>query len=1032
MTTAKTRQSQAHWHKTVGIWVGLLALLVVLSTLFIMGRGTPAAHHIEVMREFAIMEESNAVINEELIKTRYRKNISYDKMVQASANLLHSSQQVALILKLGDAQKLTPAYKKLLAGIHSKREYLEEYKSINAVFHNSWGYFPQACTDAITALKHQEEQPLLQQLIQNLLQKTLLGTINDSPTVQLASQNLLANLESLSPSLPPEVRKTLEPVLLHGQQIMRVKEHVDAVFLDAYNSSLVQDISQFFVLYEQVHTLADNRASFYLNILFLLAALMAISILWFFMRLKKTAMTLQQTVRSLEFQKFALDQHAIVSIADKHGTIIYANEKFCQISGYEMEELLGKNHRIINSNTHPSSFFEEMWRSISQGNVWRGDIKNSTKTGGFYWVSSTIVPFLDDTGKPFQYVSIRNDLTQRKTLEEDLIHARDAAEMGARTKTAFLANMSHEIRTPMNAVLGFSEVVLQDTSLSSETQKHVRTIYSSAKSLLGIINDILDVSKMDSGKFILETVCFHLPNALAETLQTVEHRAKEKNLHLTVAYHAQLPKRFMGDPSRLRQVILNLVGNAIKFTDKGEVSLAVAWGDAPDMLHFAITDTGIGMSATQIDKIFESFSQADQSTSRRFGGTGLGTTISKQIVEMMGGKIWVESVEGKGSTFHFSVHMAEVIVTEGCLYEDGSSIEDGYVSPRAFKILLAEDIEANATLAKLRLAQQGHTVYWVKDGLEVVEAFQQNPYDLILMDVMMPRLDGLDATRNIRTLEKAKTKSIPIPILALTASIMREDHEKCLDAGMDGVLAKPVDFKVLFTTIEHAVPEGGGTANTNIQLNISVDADINFSPVKGIIDHDRAIKTWRDPLVFAKALISFAAERKTDAVEMTRLLLEHADDNEPARKVAHALKGVAGNLAINQVAHLGIKIDDALKSGQRQDAERMIGDLHQALEVTATAIANLRLPVADTDTDTDTDTKTFDPEVVRGLFGALLVALDELNPDAVEPVLIRLGEYIGVTDLATIQREVEAFDFYTAKDRVDALTKKLGLVGQPS
>ncbi len=249
----------------------------------------------------------------------------------------------------------------------------------------------------------------------------------------------------------------------------------------------------------------------------------------------------------------------------------------------------------------------------------------------------------------------------------------------------------------MNAILGFSEVVLQDTQLSTETERHVRTLYSAAKSLLTIINDILDVSKLESGKFALETVCFHLPNALADALRTVEHRAAEKNLTITIEYDVHLPIRFMGDPTRLRQVVLNLVGNAIKFTPEGNITLRVKPGDKPDMLQFSVCDQGIGMTPEQVSTVFEPFSQADASTTRRFGGTGLGTTISKQIVDLMDGEIWVDSTFGAGSSFHFTAHLPEATVTDGCLYEHDSRIADGYVSPRLFRILLAEDVEANAT-----------------------------------------------------------------------------------------------------------------------------------------------------------------------------------------------------------------------------------------------------------------------------------------------------------------------------------------------
>ena len=1019
MTNPMLRHPRISLIKTVGAWMGLVMLLAGLATLFAMGRGIPAAHHVLVMRTLTVLEASNAVINEELIQTRHGNHTSYDAMVNASFALKRASHELRVRLHLAGEGALTTAYRHLQQTIHTKLEAVEEYKSINAVFHNSWKYFPQACDAALAALQRHPANPLVQETLQALLRTILLKSMTGHQDGTGHAQALLETLGTLNATLDPEVRSSVETVLLHAHQIMRTVVDVEEAFLEAYQTPMVESLSNLAVHYAQFHEEVDADASFYQRILFFLATFMALGILWFFIRLRHASQTLRETVHSLEFQKFALDQHAIVSIADRSGNILYANERFCRISGYALEELMGKNHRIIHSNTHPRSFFVEMWDTITRGDVWRGDIQNRNKKGDLYWVNSTIVPFLDKTVVPFQYVSIRNDITHRKNLEEDLIHARDAAEMGARSKASFLANMSHEIRTPMNAVIGFSEVVLQDTTLSAETTQHVQTIYRASKSLLGIINDILDVSKLDSGKFTLETVCFHLPNALADILQTIKFRAEEKNLSLTVDYDTRLPSRFMGDPSRLRQVILNLVGNAIKFTEKGGITLSVAPGDLPDRLAFTLADTGIGMSPAQVEKIFDSFSQADTSTARRFGGTGLGTTISKQIIALMGGTICVESEEGRGSAFYFSVCMPEAMVTEGCLYESGVDREETYRAPRLFHILLAEDIEANATLAQWRLGQQGHTLDWARNGLEAWEAFQSKPYDLVLMDVMMPELDGLDATRRIRAAEQETGHHVPI--LALTASIMREDYDRCLAVGMDNVLAKPIDFKALFAAMEQAVPEGGGRANTHIRIEEDLAVTLDFSPVEGMIEQDKALRTWQDPLLFAKALRSFAADRQKDAEEMARLLVAHPDDNEPARTMAHALKGVAGNLTLHQIAHLGGDIDTALKSGQREVVETLLPDLQRLLAVTVTAIENIRLP----EEENATPLKAFDPDVVPPLLEALSSALDELNPDAVEPLLNSLAAYIEETDLSPIRREVNAFDFEAAKEQVARLAMQM-------
>ncbi len=620
------------------------------------------------------------------------------------------------------------------------------------------------------------------------------------------------------------------------------------------------------------------------------------------------------------------------------------------------------------------------------------------------------------------FTGIITDLSEQKKIQTDLSDAKDKAEAAGKAKAAFTANMSHEIRTPMNAVIGFAEVVLQDSSLSPATARYVATILSSARALLSIINDILDVSKLDSGKFTLELVCFNLCNALTETLQMLDNQAKDKNLLLEFKYDDTLPTYVLGDPTRLRQVILNLVGNAIKFTERGSVVVSVSSGKTPEMFAFAITDTGIGMTDEQVAKVFESFTQADGATTRRFGGTGLGTTISKQIVEMMGGKIWVDSKLGQGSTFNFTIQMAETVNKNGCLFDGEGAVTNKYFSPRTFRVLLAEDIEDNATLATLRLGQQGHEVCWVKNGREAVEESQANDYDIVLMDVQMPELDGLDATREIRVIEKPGGGHLAI--LALTASVMREDYDQCLKAGMDDVASKPIDFNELFSLMESLVPQGRGTANIKRGLDVAIPQnDLDFSPLTGIVDHEKAIKVWQDPKAYTKALVTFAAERVNDAAEIKRLLAESPSNIESAHRVLHTLGGLAGNLAIERVYKLAVEIDNDLKNNQQVDANAGVEELMQALAEAGDVIGKLR-PL---EGGSSASVKKFDAEVVQRLVVSLATALVELNPDAIEPILDQLAEYISKDDLSSIWRTVDAFDFEEAQAALTVLVDNLGL-----
>ena len=705
------------------------------------------------------------------------------------------------------------------------------------------------------------------------------------------------------------------------------------------------------------------------------------------------------------------------------GIIQVYNPAAEKLFGWSRHEVLGKNVSMLMEDAFASRHdgYLAQFSKDRQSKVigFEREVKALRKDGSVFPAHLAVGHAQVSENNHF-FVAFISDISEQKKIQDSLKRAKEAAEMGARSKTTFIANMSHEIRTPMNAIIGFTEVLLQDAQLSQRSAEHVHIVLRSAKALMGIINDILDISKLESGKFSLERVAFHLPNALADALRLVDHQATDKGLTVTLEYHADLPLRVTGDPTRLRQIMLNLVGNAIKFTETGSIRIAVHASQQQDMLKFSVSDTGIGMTAEQIDKVFEPFTQADASTTRRFGGTGLGTVISKQIAEQMGGEIWIDSSYGEGSTFHFTACLPQASVLEGCLFEEGSAIAAGYVSPRIFHILLAEDILANATLAMLRLRQQGHRVDSCENGREAVAAFEAGHFDLILMDVMMPEMDGLEATRAIRTIEK--TRGGRVPILALTASVMREDYDKCVAAGMDGVQAKPIEFSELFAAMERVVAPDGGQANTVHRLDLGAAAAVNFSALDGIVDHHKALRVWHDPLVYAKALASFAAERFRDADQMERLLMASPGNVEPARAVAHALKGVAGNLCIGRVTAQASKIDASLKSGQRNAGIAQLAQLRWLLAEAVNAIGKVMLLEGEA-----AATIVFDSAAAAELLDALAAALAQLNPDAVEPILARLAEYLPKGDLAPIQRAVDAFDFDSGMVRTAALAETLGL-----
>jgi len=772
---------------------------------------------------------------------------------------------------------------------------------------------------------------------------------------------------------------------------------------------------------------------------------------------------LSSALRELEFQQLALDEHAIVSIADKRGCIVYVNRKFSEISQYTTDQLTGQDHRILNSGYHSRAFFTDMWRTIEGGQVWHGEVRNRRRDGTFYWVESTIVPFMDEEGRPERYISVRTDITARKMLEEqlseqrafyerisetmgeglyvqdsegrctymnseaehmlgwtreellgrpvhDTIHcvtaegdvlpaeqcpillavrkngdwqgddqvfvrkdgttfpvegtsraiirdgvsygsvvafsdmserknserivrldqerlnlalegsglalwdwdvahdqvylsdrwslilgdelqevvitstqlfslvhaderakiesdlvavlkgqnefysvefrvqrrdgvwiwihthgkvvdrdsngrvtrmtgtnaditarreaeaalrqAKEAAEAASRAKGDFLANMSHEIRTPMNGIIGMTELAL-DTELNSEQREYLGLVQSSADALLTILNDILDFSKIESGKLDIENIEFSLEHMLRETMKSLAVRAHQKQLELLLHVAPDVPDRLLGDPGRLRQVIVNLVGNAIKFTASGEIEVDVqCLKGAPEgqmRMQFSVRDTGIGIARDKFQTIFESFSQADTSTTRRYGGTGLGLTISAQLVSLMGGSIALESEIGQGSNFYFTLDMPMLSISPLAEYQQTGRIA-------GMTVLIADDNATNRRLLQEMLTNWKMHPVVTCNGQEALDELARatasgHPYGLALLDLQMPDMDGFELAEHIREHPEYLVKTL----MMLTSEGQRGHASRCRELGVAAYLMKPIAQSELFDAIMTAL-----------------------------------------------------------------------------------------------------------------------------------------------------------------------------------------------------------------------------------
>lgn len=762
--------------------------------------------------------------------------------------------------------------------------------------------------------------------------------------------------------------------------------------------------------------------------------------------LEQSEQEARRLLHELNLQKFALDQHAIIAITDVTGKMTYVNDKFVQISGYSRSELLNNNHRILQSGVHPKSFFKDLYRILAQGQVWHGEICNKSKQGTYYWMDTTIVPFLNAKNKPYQYVAIRSDITPQKLIAEELQkhkehleeivesrsksltlseflsdqalelalaghwhvdfdqkegdqfyisserlvslfgdpprekyryhimddwyvniqavdevlaqetlnnyldavagkvarydkihpyrrpvdgkiiwvhvlgqvvrdeqgrpmhvygvvrdisqlkHAQEQSEAANKAKSLFLANMSHEIRTPLNIILGMTHLLQQQITDSGQLEK-LHKLNKSAFHLQGVINDILDISKIEAGALTLQKQSFNVSLMLDNVTSMMFNSVKDKGLELKVDIDPTLNDLWLaGDEIRLQQIFINLLSNAIKFTQDGYIKISaqiINLNENNAVLQFEIEDTGIGLTSEQQQRLFTEFEQADASVTRRFGGTGLGLALCRKLCQLMEGEISVTSNFGQGSIFNFTVTME----ISSPIIQESADFRNNIIRQGA-RVLLVEDNSLNQEIVTELLESAGLFVDIANHGAEAMERFGSGIHELVLMDIQMPVMDGLEATKQIRALPSGAN----IPIIAMTANAFEEDRQACILAGMNDFLPKPFKPELLYNCLAKWIPKSSSDTQIDQQLDVSNTASLLREPQSPenndhLVNIDLALKgLGGDRKRFERFLRKFI-ENFSDCASQIEQSLKN-EDLDTVLQLAHKLKGSAGFLGL--------------------------------------------------------------------------------------------------------------------------------------
>ena len=729
--------------------------------------------------------------------------------------------------------------------------------------------------------------------------------------------------------------------------------------------------------------------------------------------------------RELAMARFSLDRCGDhIHWLREDGTHKYANESAALALGYSRQELMGKTVVDINPDLDEESW-KQFWGQLKDMGICTYETSRQTRDGSQYPVEIT-ANYMEYEGEGFMFATGRN-ISERKAQEEALRNAKDEADKASQAKSEFLANMSHEIRTPMNAIIGMSQLALE-TSLDPAQREYVSQVSNAAEILLGIINDILDFSKIEAGKMELENAPFHLPKVLNNIHDMVSIQARNKGIGFAIHCDDDVPQWLEGDSLRLGQILLNLIFNGIKFTPAGavraEIKVARNQPITKDKkkqiaLSFAIRDTGIGIAPDKLPALFNSFSQVDSSTTRRFGGTGLGLTICKRLVELMGGVIRVRSTVGEGSCFFFEVLLGEAEAP--AVVEKPRSLNSLHLVEGRNRILLAEDNVVNQQVALALLGKIGADVTVVDNGRRAVEKISEEEFDLVFLDIQMPEMDGYSAARAVRQLPDR----LHLPVVAMTAHAMAEDRNRCIAAGMNDHISKPLVIEQLRNVIAKYLPVYTEEDADVVAPQVPAATSGSLLNIPGVTVEKGLAHLMGDESLYRQLLYRFKEDNQ-EYSEAVRQSLADGDLHE-LRFLAHSLKGVAGNLGMETLEADASTVERLANQERKDDLAQSVEKLVDDIEEILLGLREFTAPEEESEVQAPDSgvVDVYSIELLKQLHSQLLDG-DIDASDTFSQLRQALSGGLYGDMLRSIQNDIERFDFDAAASAVGEFEKELG------